>query len=475
MHPLILLLIGMAVVVGGILLLRLPAFLALLLGALAVALLTSPESIRQFALASGMGADEAQQLVDTPASERIALGFGRITGQIGIVIAMASIIGISMLESGAADRIVRSALRLFGEDRAGRAFLGSGFLLAIPVFFDTVFYLMVPLAKSLRIRTGRNFLLYVMAILAGGSMAHSLVPPTPGPLFVAAEFAVPIGVMMLGGIAVGSVAALSGYAFAVWSNRRFDLPLREEPEAMRTLEELAARDPDRLPPLWLALVPIIVPVLLITASAIADSVGLFVGSGASPLAATTERTLRLLGDKNMGLMVGGAVALLLLARARPDRAKAGIQGALASAGVIILITGAGGAFGQVLQQTGIAGTIERMASGANMGILPLAFLLTTLVRTAQGSATVAMITAAGAFQGIATPELLGFHPLDLARAIGCGSKPIMWMNDSGFWIVTQMSGMTGPEGLRTLTPQLLVMGVVGLIATMVGAWLFPLM
>ena len=86
-----------------------------------------------------------------------------------------------------------------------------------------------------------------------------------------------------------------------------------------------------------------------------------------------------------------------------------------------------------------------------------------------------MITAAGAFQGIATPELLGFHPLYLALAIGCGSKPIMWMNDSGFWIVTQMSGMTGPEGLRTLTPQLLVMGVVGLIATMVGAWLFPLM
>ena len=465
----------MAVVVGGILLLRLPAFLALLLGALAVALLTAPESIRQFALASGADAAEAQRLVDTPASERIARGFGQITGQIGIVIAMASIIGSAMLESGAADRIVRASLRLFGERRAGRAFLGSGFLLSIPVFFDTVFYLMVPLAKSLRVRTGRNYLLYVMAILAGGSMAHSLVPPTPGPLFVAAEFRVPIGVMILGGLAVGSIASLSGYAFAVWSNRRFDLPLREPVEEMRRLEELSRRDGSELPPLWLALVPILVPVLLITASAITDSLGWTAATEAGALARTADRTLRLLGDKNMALMVGAAVALGLMVRVRRERAAAAIQSALTSAGLIILITGAGGAFGQVLQQTGIATVIEQMASGSRLGILPLAFLLTTLVRTAQGSATVAMITAAAAFQGMASAELLGFHPLYLALAIGCGSKPIMWMNDSGFWIITQMSGMTGPEGLRTLTPQLLIMGLVGLAATMAGAWLVPLL
>ena len=105
----------------------------------------------------------------------------------------------------------------------------------------------------------------------------------------------------------------------------------------------------------------------------------------------------------------------------------------------------------------------------------MAFLLTTMVRTAQGSATVAMITAAAAFRGMAVPGHLAFNPVYLALAIGCGSKPIMWMNDSGFWIISQMSGMTGPEGLRTLTPQLLVMGLAGLATVILGAWAFPLL
>lgn len=464
MHPFLLLLIGMAVVVGGILALRLHAFLALLLGALVVALLTPESAIEGYGVARGMGAEEARGLAELAAPERIARGFGQTAGQIGIVIAMASIIGAGLLESGAADRIVRAALRVFGARRAGQAFLGSGFLLSIPVFFDTVFYLMVPLAKSLRLRTGKNYLLYVMAILAGGSMAHSLVPPTPGPLFVASELGVPIGTMITGGAIVGLIAALSGYAYALWANARWDLPLREPPEAMRQLEALAARDGRELPPLWLALVPILLPVALIAGVATLES-------GAR----TAPPLLRLLGDKNMALILGAAVALALLAaRTARDRVGPAVQGALTSAGVIILITGAGGAFGQVLQQTGISESIERMSGGAALAVLPLAWLLTTLVRTAQGSATVAMITAAGAFQGLATAAQLGFHPLYLALAIGCGSKPIMWMNDSGFWIITQMSGMTAREGLRTLTPQLLIMGIVGLLATMIGAALWPL-
>jgi len=107
-------------------------------------------------------------------------------------------------------------------------------------------------------------------------------------------------------------------------------------------------------------------------------------------------------------------------------------------------------------------------------VFPLAFVLTALIRTAQGSATVAMITAAGAFAGVAHAEMLGFNPVYLALAIGCGSKPIWWMNDSGFWVVSQMSGMTEAEGLKTLTPLLVIMGVVGLLCTMALAALFPL-
>ncbi|MHC4510628.1 MAG: GntP family permease, partial [Planctomycetota bacterium] len=147
--------------------------------------------------------------------------------KIGILIAMASIIGKCLLESGAAERIIRTALKWFGESRAPLAFLSSGFLLAIPVFFDTVFYLMIPLAKAMGMRTRRNYGLYIMAIVAGGTMAHSLVPPTPGPLFVAGELSVSLGLMILGGIFIGLFTISSGYVYALWANRRWPIPLRD--------------------------------------------------------------------------------------------------------------------------------------------------------------------------------------------------------------------------------------------------------
>jgi GntP family gluconate:H+ symporter len=128
----------------------------------------------------------------------------------------------------------------------------------------------------------------------------------------------------------------------------------------------------------------------------------------------------------------------------------------------------------VLQQTNIGSALESVAANYKSAVLPVAFILTTMIRTAQGSATVAMITAAGAFAGIAAPAQLGFHPLYLALVIGCGSKPFWWMNDSGFWVVTKMSGLTEKEGLRVLTPISAAMGIVGLIITMIGAKLFPL-
>jgi GntP family gluconate:H+ symporter len=143
-------------------------------------------------------------------------------------------------------------------------FLLSGFLLGIPVFFDTVFYLMIPLGKALRLRTGHSYLLYVLSIVAGGTMAHSLVPPTPGPLFVAEQLKINLGTMILAGCAVGLATSASGYLYALWANRRWDLPLRDSAESsLADLAELAARDESRLPPLWLSLLPILLPVLFI--------------------------------------------------------------------------------------------------------------------------------------------------------------------------------------------------------------------
>jgi GntP family gluconate:H+ symporter len=391
-------------------------------------------------------------------------------GQVGIIIAMASIIGVCMLESGSADRLVRAALRMMGEKRAPLAFLGSGFVLAIPVFFDTVFYLMVPLSKALRLRTGRNYLISILAVVAGGTMAHSLVPPTPGPLFVAGEFGVDLGLMIIGGCVVGLVAAIGGFLYALWVQSRWELPLRESEESMRQLKELAKKDDRQLPSAWLAITPILLPVLLIASRTIIES-GLFAGARELPV----SDLVIALGDKQIALILAAAIALMTLLKVSSvNQITAAVKTGLTTAGVIILIIGAGGAFGAALQQTGIGSAIKELAASYQISFIPLAFLLTALIRTAQGSATVAMITAAGAFAGVAHADILGFSPVYLALAIGCGSKPIWWMNDSGFWVVSQMSGMTEAEGLKTLTPLLVVMGVVGLLCTMALAAVFPL-
>ena len=180
--PFILLLVGILLVVGGIIWLRLHAFLALTLAALAVGLLTPVSLLEKHYLEEkGKTAEEAGELAEKNVGSRVAEGFGRTSAKIGILIAMAAIIGNCLMESGGALRIVRSFLNLMGEKRAPEAMAGSSFLLGIPVFFDTLFYLMIPLARALAVQTKKNYVLYVLAIVAGGAMTHSLVPPTPGP------------------------------------------------------------------------------------------------------------------------------------------------------------------------------------------------------------------------------------------------------------------------------------------------------
>jgi GntP family gluconate:H+ symporter len=460
--PFVLLFLGMAVVVGGILVLRLHAFLALLLGALIVGAATPEASLRSYARSSKMTPDAEEKLVAEPLGQRLARRFGSTCAQIGILIAMASIIGKCLLESGAADRIVRSSLRALGERRAGLSFLGSGFLLGIPVFFDTVFFLMVPLGKAMGLRTGRNYLLYILTIAGGATMAHSLVPPTPGPLFVAGQLRVNVGEMIIGGCAVGIFTSLIGYAWASFANRRWQVPLRETADiSLAELEAISRREDRDLPPLWLSLLPVLLPVALIGGKTVLD-----------PDAAGSSGAV-----SNLALILGAAIALILLARhgaRQPGGLGRAVESALSSGGIIILITAAGGAFGGMLQETGIGASLAELMAGSRLAVLPLAFLVTSLVRTAQGSATVAMITAAGILSGLSDPAQLGFHPVYLALAIGCGSKPIHWMNDSGFWVITRMSGLTEAEALKTVTPMTAIMGVAGLLATMAGAAWLPM-
>lgn len=405
-------------------------------------------------------------------ASRVASGFGSTAGKIGILIAMASIIGKCLLDSGAADRIVRTALARFGEKFAPLSFVFSGFLLGVPVFFDTVFYLMIPLGKAMQLRTGRNYLLFVLTIVAGATMAHSLVPPTPGPLVVAEELGVDIGMMILAGCCVGFFTAGFGYLYAsMFANKIWTLPLRETSDfSLKDLEALSNRKESELPPFWLSILPIVLPVVLIAGHSVIKALEVEMSPTVGTIAAT-------LGDKNIALIISAVIAMLTLIRSRGLSRKEladAVGASLASGGIIILITSAGGAFGKTLQATGVATLIQDLSVTSPAMIITMAWLITAAIRTAQGSATVAMMTAVGILGGLAQSGTLPFHPVYLALAIGCGSKPIAWMNDSGFWVITRMSGMTEGEGLKYITPMTTLMGVVGLIVTIAGAILFPM-
>jgi len=184
-----------------------------------------------------------------------------------------------------------------------------------------------------------------------------------------------------------------------------------------------------------------------------------------------------LGDKNIALVLGGVAALILLIiQKRNTKEDIGpfIHGALMSAGGIILIIGAGGAFGGMLQQTGISQRITELTRNYQMALIPLAFFITAVVRTAQGSATVALITASGMLSGMTQTADLPYHPLYLGLAIGCGSKLVPWMNDAGFWIICKVSNLTERETLKTFSPMLIIMGFTGLIVIMLAARFLPL-
>ncbi|MFT7034288.1 MAG: GntP family gluconate:H+ symporter [Cyclobacteriaceae bacterium] len=476
--PLFILLIGILFVVGGIIGLRLHAFLALLLGAFVVAVLTPPESIMLYAEGKGMGKEAAEALASAKVGIRIAGEFGKTCGKIGILIAMASIIGKCLLESGGAEKIVRSTLKVSGEKNTPITFLVSSFFIGIPVFFDTVFYLMVPLAKAMALKLGKNYLLLILAITAGAAMANSLVPPTPGPLFLISEMNIPIGMMMTGGILVGLVTILAGFTYARWANKRWPIPVRDSIDApLENIKSLSAQDEQKLPALWLAVLPILIPIVLISARA---GIGSFMNTSTTSefgVLSIFYGSIDFFGEKNIALVCGAVAALIMLViqkRGEKEAMVESVQAAIMSGGVIILITSAGGAFGGMLQQTGISIRIGELTQGYQMALIPLAFLITAVVRTAQGSATVAMITASGILSGMANSMQLEYHQLYIGLAIACGSKLIPWMNDSGFWIVCKMSNLSEKEVLKTFSPMLTIMGITGLIVIMIAAKIFPL-
>ncbi len=488
-YPLLVLAIGVATVIGMIMFLKINAFIALITAAIVVSLMSPGEATQKIS--------------------RVAAAFGETAGGIGIVIALAAIIGECMMASGAADRIVLFFVKLLGEKRAAWALMFSGFVLAVPVFFDTVFYLLVPLARSLYRRTGKNYLLSLLAIAAGGAVTHSMAPPTPGPLAMADNLHFDVGMMILIGAVVGFPASVVGLMAAPYFDRFLHVPFRQ----VAGREEGESLDESRLPPLWLSLLPVLLPVVMIASNTIVDTFSkqeqaavLATATGADGMAeaATSESPPSLwiraaaitanLGNPNLAMLVSTAIALYLVwytHRSSLQQLSQTVESSLMSGGVIILITSGGGAFGKMLREAQIGPAIQSMFqsdSGANSGLsfLFLGFIIAALMKFAQGSGTVSMVTTSGMLWAMlniaddvtdkvsAAKTVLGFHPVYLACAIGAGSLFGSWMNDSGFWIFAKMGGLTEGETLRSWTLMLMILGVACMAVTLLMATMFPM-
>jgi len=456
-HPFIILIVGTITVVGMIILLKMNAFIALITSAMIVSLM-APGHVEE-------------KIV------RVANAFGSTAGGIGIVIALATIIGKCMMDSGAADRIVRLFLNLFGEKKCDLALMSSGFVLSVPVFFDTVFYLLIPLARSMYKRTKKHYLKYIMAITAGGVITHMLVPPTPGPLIMAQNLNFDIGLMILIGILVAIPASIVGMVFSWWRDKTLDIPMR----TLYSEDEPKPLDIEKLPRLLPSLLPIILPVLLVSANTIVKN--LLLRGNVQPVWNQVGNITAIIGNVNFAMLLSAAIAVIVLVKQRKlnlPQLSTVIEKSLMSGGVIILITAAGGAFGAMLKVAQIGPAIQQLfsVSGMEIGgllILGLAFAIASVMKIAQGSGTVAMITTSAMMASmIASPEQLGFHPVYLATAIGSGSMIISWMNDSGFWIFCKMGGLTEVEALKSWTPLLAIVGLTGMVVTILLSFIFPL-
>lgn len=403
-------------------------------------------------------------------------GFGRTAAGIAISIGLASIIGFCLMESGAADRVVRRFLRIFGEKNAGIALLVSTYILSIPIFFDTMFMLMAPLAKALYVRTGKNYLLYILCVCCGGVITHSLTVPHPGPIAMVDNLKLDVGFSIIGGIVAGIIPAAVGYFIACVLNKRVHVPLRETPgTSLADLESIIDKKDDELPGLAASLAPVVLPILLISISSflkVAD------GSGATWVESLKgiREGIDFLGDKNIALFIGAFISIRLLAKAKGwDRTKiAALLGPpLETAGIIILITSAGGAFGAMIKNAGVGGAVDKLADSMGLSLVLLSYVLALIIRVAQGSATVAMLTTSAIMYPMIGPDL-PYHPLYLFLAIGFAAFSLSWMNDSGFWVVSRLSGMTEKETLRSWSVMLTLVSLVGLAVSWLGSVLVPL-
>ncbi|MDB4713414.1 GntP family permease [bacterium] len=382
---------------------------------------------------------------------------GSSLGFIATIIGVGAIFGAMIEHCGGAQSLANGMLRITGEKRATWAMLFSGFLISIPVFLDVALVILAPIIYALARRSGKSVTVYGMPLLAGMMVTHSFVPPTPGPTWVAYAFEIPIGTVIIYSLLVGiPTAILSGIVFG----GRIANTIHIAPPELVDAEE------ENPPSFGMIATILLLPILLIVSGSLVEqAVGASIPGGLSKAdrsamlrdllgqAPYWQQTLSFLGHPVIALLLTTCLSLWLLGTKRGasrDVLMDVSTRALGPAGIIILITGAGGVFKGMLGASGVGDALANALDGLGISVLLLAFLFSSISRIAQGSATMAMVMSASLMVPILDKLDLSDARLSLVVvAIACGAAGFSHVNDSGFWMVSRYLRMTEKETLKT--------------------------
>lgn len=387
-------------------------------------------------------------------------GFGKTLGSIGIIIAFGTIIGAYLENSGGAKTLANWTLNTIGKKRSILGMNLTGFIVSIPVYCDSGFIILSSLIKAISKNSKIPLAVLGVSLAAGLYATHVFVPPTPGPLAATAALDADLGLVIFLGFAVAIPVALSGYFWAKFLERRM-----EKVDVESTIEEPVITE--KLPKVSPSFAPIIVPIVLIALKSISSYPTHPFGEG------VLANIFNFIGNTVIALLIGVFLAFQLKSKNIVDSHFNWVSSGLKEAGIIILITGAGGAFGAILQSTGIGDLIGERFATMNLGLF-LPFVIAAVLKSAQGSSTVAIITTAA----IMAPILESFGlESSLGRAltvlsIGAGAMTVSHLNDSYFWVVAQFSEMNTTTALKSQTVSTLIQGITGVVLVMLIGWIF---
>jgi len=397
-------------------------------------------------------------------------GFGNTIGYIGIVILAGSIIGKFLEKSGGAFKLATGALKIVGKKNIPLAMSIVGYIVSIPVFCDSAFIVLSPLSKALARTVKISFAVMAMSLSLGLFITHHLIPPTPGPVAAAGILEADLGTVILLGLPVSLLGLIIAWLFSVKYAKKFSVGVEEGlGSGLQANAEKRSGTSEKVemdnhfdyfeggPSLLKSLLPIFVPIILIILRSINELPSAPFGSGITAL------MIGFVGQPSVALMLGVGLSFLLPVKFSKDMLSASgwLGEGIVAAATIIIVTGSGGAFGKVLQESGIAEVVKENLAGAQSLGIWLPIIIAMSLKIAQGSGTVAIITTASLMAPL-VPSLGMDSPSARALvvvAIGAGSMIASHANDSYFWVVTQMSNMTVNQGYRLQTIGTLILGI----------------